>query len=329
MRPQRQGQGLDKWLAWTALMLVSMVFAGPALAQNYPARPVTIIVGLPPGGITDWMSRVLAQQLTDKWKQSVIVENKVGVGGKIADEYAMHAAPDGYTLLNATSIIGARTVFDKDALDMEKAMTGLASMLFAPYVIIAPVDAPGKTLAEYLAYAKANPGKINFAAVTNTGQMLDTYALFQSAKVQMTVVPYNGGAPALRAVVANEVQGYFGAVFGMQAQIAGGRIKALAVTSAKRFSLLPDIPTVKESIGLDFDTGVNYGFGITAATPRELVQKISADIVEVVRRPDVQEQVRKQGYEPTSLNSDEFTRLIAREAARMRETARFANIKPQ
>src|SRR6185369_5952641 len=115
MRPQRQGQGLDKWLAWTALMLVSMVFAGPALAQNYPARPVTIIVGLPPGGITDWMSRVLAQQLTDKWKQSVIVENKVGAGGKIADEYAMHAAPDGYTLLNATSIIGARTVFDKDA----------------------------------------------------------------------------------------------------------------------------------------------------------------------------------------------------------------------
>jgi tripartite-type tricarboxylate transporter receptor subunit TctC len=308
--------------------LAAALFSGAASAQNYPTRPVTIVVGLPPGGITDWMSRILAQQLTEKWKQSVVVENKTGAGGKIADEYAMHAAPDGYTLLNSTSII-ARNLFDKDAMDMEKAMTGLASMLFAPYVIIAPVEAPGKNLAEYLAYAKANPGKINFAAVTNTGQMLDTYALFQLAKVQMTVVPYNGGAPSLRAVVANEVQGYFGAVFGMQAQIAGGRIKALAVTSAARFPLLPDIPTVKEAIGLDFDTGVNYGFGITAATPRDLVQKISSDIVEVVKRPDVQDQVRKQGYEPTSMNSDEFNRQIARDSARLRETARIAGIKPQ
>ena len=317
-------------LAVSAIGLASLTAAVPALAQNYPVKPVSIVVGVPPGGATDWMSRTLAQQLQEKWKQSVVVDNKPGAGGKIANEYVGRATPDGHTLLNATSIIAAGQVFDKDkSFDAEKQLAPLATMMYAPYVIIVPADMPAKSLGEYFAFAKANPGKLNFAAVTNTGQMLDSFALFQQAGVQITVVPYNGGAPALRAVVANEVQGYFGAVFGMQAQIIGGRIRALAVTSARRFSQLPDIPTVKEATGMDFDAGVQYGFATTAGTPRDVVAKIAADILEVVKRPEIMDAIRKQGYEPSSLGVEEFTRLMNREARRAVETARLANIQPQ
>jgi tripartite-type tricarboxylate transporter receptor subunit TctC len=326
VRKERLARAMSALLALCTVMM----WTSGAVAQAYPVKPVTIVVGQPPGGVTDWMSRALAQQLQEKWKQSVVVENKVGAGGKIANEYVARAAQDGYTLQTVTSIVAAGMVFDKDkSLDLEKAYAPLATMLFAPYVIIVPTEAPGKNLAELFAYARANPGKLNFAAVTNTGQMLDEYALFQQAGVNITVVPYNGGAPSLRAVVANEVQGYFGAVFGMQAQIAGGRIRALAVTSAKRFSLLPDIPTVKEAIGLDFDSGVHYGFATTAGAPRDVVTKVAADILEVVRRPDMQDAVRKQGYEPLSLGPDEFGRLIIKESRKAVETARLAKIQPQ
>lgn len=327
-----KGRANGAWRVVSGLLAIcaAALWSPVAQAQNYPVKPVTIIVGLPPGGVTDWMSRVLAQNLQEKWKQSVVVENKVGAGGKIANEYVARANPDGYLLQIVTSIVGAGMVFEKDkSLDLEKAYAPLATMLYAPYVIIVPTEMPAKNLAEYIAYAKSNPGKINFAGVTNTGQMLDEYALFQLAGAKVTVVPYNGGAPALRAVVANEVQGYFGAVFGMQAQIAGGRIRALAVTSAKRFSLLPDIPTVKESTGLDFDAGVQYGFATTAGVPRDILAKASADILEVVRRPDIQDAVRKQGYEPSSLGPEDFGRLISKETRRAADTARLANIQPQ
>ena len=312
-----------------ALCAASMWTSG-VMAQSYPVKPVTIVVGLPPGGVVDWMSRLLAQNMQDKWKQPVVVENKVGAGGKIANEYVARANPDGYLILATTSIVAASMVFDKDkSLDLEKAYAPLSTMLYAPYVIIVPTDMPAKTLGEYFAYAKANPGKLNFAGAINSGQMLDEYALFQQAGVNITVVPYQGGAPALRALIANEVQGYFGAVFGMQAQIAGGRIRALAVTSAKRFSLLPDIPTVKESTGLDFDAGVHYGWTTTAGVPRDVVAKMAADIQEFVKRPDIQDAVRKQGYEPSTMGPDDFSRIIVRESRRAIETAKRANIQPQ
>jgi tripartite-type tricarboxylate transporter receptor subunit TctC len=316
-------------LALSGLVVLSAA-SSEAMAQNYPVKPVTVMVGLPPGGVMDWMSRVLAQNLQDKWKQPVVVENRPGAGGKIANEFVARANPDGYLILATTSIVAASMVFDKDkSIDLEKAYAPLSTMLYAPYVIIVPTDMPAKTLAEYFAYAKANPGKLNFAGAINTGQMLDEYALFQQAGVNITVVPYQGGAPALRALIANEVQGYFGAAFGMQAQIAGGRIRALAVTSAKRFSQLPDIPTVKESTGLDFDAGVHYGWTTTAGTPRDVVVRMAADIQEFVKRPETVEAVRKQGYESSTLGPDEFGRLIVKESRRAIETAKKANIQPQ
>jgi tripartite-type tricarboxylate transporter receptor subunit TctC len=298
-------------------------------AQTYPSKPITVLVGLPPGGVIDWMGRSVAAELAKRWGQPVVVENKPGGGGTIAKTQVQQATPDGYTLLADTQIAIHSPLFLRDATwNPGKDIAPLTPVLFAPYVIITNTQVPAKTLREFIAHVKANPGKFNFAFVPNSGQQLDTLSFIKRTGMDIVPVSYQGGAPSLRAMLANEAQAYFGAVFGLDAQVKAGKITPLAVTSAQRFPILPDVPTVKEAIGLDMDSTVQYGFYTTGGTPKPIIDRLGREIADIARG-DMAAQIRKQGYEPLTMTPDEWTAAILAEGRRGAEVAREANIRPQ
>jgi tripartite-type tricarboxylate transporter receptor subunit TctC len=311
-------------------LLAPLALAGGALAQSYPSRTVTMVSAVPPGGILDWLARTMAAKLQERWGQPVIVESKPGAGGWIAIQAVQKAAPDGHTLFVFAQGAVSTGLFIKDAsFTPGTNIQALTPAFYAPYVIIIHPSVPAKNLKDFIAYAKANPGKLNWAAVPKSTQYLDTYSFVKRAGIDVVLVPYQGGAPSLRSLLANETQAYFGATLGLEQQVQGGKVVALAVTSAKRYPLLPEIPTVKEAIGLDMDTSVQYGFFTTQGTPKAVVDKIAKDMTEIVSNPDLRAQIQKQGYEPLTMSPEEWTRSMLAEYAVARATADAAGIKPE
>lgn len=301
----------------------------PAGAQNFPSKSITVVVGLPPGGVIDWMGRTVAAELQKRWGQTVVVENKPGGGGSLAKTYVQQQAPDGHTLLANSQISIHTPLFLKDATFVPgKDIEPLTPVLFAPYVIFTNTQVPAKNLREFIALVKTNPGKMNFAYVPNSGQQLDTLSFIKRTGMDIVPVSYQGGAPALRSILANEAQAYFGAVFGLDAQVKAGKITPLAVTSAQRFPILPDVPTVKEAIGLDMDSTVQYGFFTTGGTPKPVLDKLAREIASIASG-DMAAQIRKQGYEPITMSPEKWTLVILEEGRRGTIVARDAGIKPQ
>jgi tripartite-type tricarboxylate transporter receptor subunit TctC len=313
-----------------ALFSAAVSVAAPAAAQNYPSHPVTMVSAVPPGGILDWLGRTMAAKLSERWGQPVVVESKPGAGGWIAIQAVQKAAPDGHTLFVYAQGAVSTGLFIKDASFMPGTnIQALTPAFYAPYVIIIHPSVPAKNLGEFIAYAKANPGKLNWAAVPKSQQYLDTFSFLRKTGINVVMVPYQGGAPSLRSLLANETQAYFGATLGLDQQVKDGKVVALAATSAKRYPLLPDIPTVKEAIGVDFDATVQYGFFTTQGTAKLVVDKIARDMTDIVSNPDMRAQIQKQGYEPLTLSPDEWTRSMLAEYAAARASAEAAGIKPE
>jgi tripartite-type tricarboxylate transporter receptor subunit TctC len=314
----------------TAGALLAAAAAGSVFGQDFPTRQITIICSNPPGGITDWQARAFGDLLSKRLGQPVVVENRPGGGGVVALAAIKLAKPDGHTLMTVTTASGAVPIFVKDAsFEPGKDLAPVQISFWAPYVIITNTKVPAKTLREFLDYAKANPGKLNWSAVPNTTQHLDTLDLIRRTGVNIAVITYQGGAPALRALVANETQAYFGAVFGLEERVKSGQVTALAVTSAQPFPALPDLPTVKSAIGLDADLRVRYGFATTAGTPKPIVDRLARELGELSMRSELTAQIRKQGYEPESVTPEEFVTEMREQARRAREVAQTAGIKPQ
>jgi len=301
----------------------------PAAGQNFPTKPMTIVVGLPPGGVIDWMARAVADNLQKRWGQPVVVENRPGAGGSLALAHLRQQPADGHTLAAMTQATIHTPLFLKSAAFAPgKDIEPLTPVLFAPYVIFTNTQVPAKTLLEFIAFVKTNPGKMNFAYVPNSGQQLDTLSFIKRTGMDIVPVSYQGGAPALRSILANEAQAYFGAVFGLDAQVKAGKITPLAVTSAQRFPVLPDVPTVKEAIGLDMDSTVQYGFFTTAGTPKAVLDKLAKEIASTASG-DMAAQIRKQGYEPITMSPEKWTQVILEEGRRGSAVAKDAGIKPQ
>jgi tripartite-type tricarboxylate transporter receptor subunit TctC len=304
--------------------------AGALHAQEFPSRQITIICSNPPGGITDWQARAFGDLLAKRFGQPVVVENRPGGGGVVALAALKLAKPDGHALMTLTTSSGAVPIFVKDAsFEPGKDVAPVQTSFWAPYVIITNTKVPARTLREFIDHAKANPGKLNWSAVPNTTQHLDTLDLIRRTGVSITVVTYQGGAPALRALVANETQAYFGAVFGLDERVKSGQVTALAVTSAQPFPALPDLPTVKAAIGLDTDLKVRYGFATAAGTPKAIVDRLARELGELSTRSELTAQIRKQGYEPESTTPEEFVADMREQARRAREVAQAAGIRPQ
>jgi len=313
----------------TAAALAAGVLTGLAQAQSYPAKAVTIVVLTAPGGIQSAVTRLIADQLTAKWGKPVIVENRPGAGGLIASEYVSKAAPDGYTLLNGTDAISTYAIFMKAThFDMEKDLSPISIATYSPFILQTNAKVPARTIKEFIAYAKANPGKLNAAVAGASQQMLDTVLFNQRAGTQIELIPYAGGAPALQALLANEVQFYFGGM-GSASQFAAGTLIPLAVGGEQRFRKLPDVPTLKES-GIDMQSGFWFGYLAPPATPLDLREKISSDMREAVHNPEVTKQITENvGMDVVGSTVSEMAARIAREVKTRSAVAVAARIEPK
>jgi tripartite-type tricarboxylate transporter receptor subunit TctC len=314
----------------TVLLALTLSAAAAVQAQSYPTRPITIVSAVPPGGILDWLGRTMGTKLQERWGQPAIVDSRPGASGRIAAQFVQKAAPDGHTLFVYSQSAVNMALFIKGAsfqpgVDIQ----AVATAFVAPYVLIANGSLPVRDLREFVAYAKANPGKLNFSGVPGGTQWIDTYSFIKQNGLDIVIVPYQGGAQALRAVLANDTQAYFGASFGLEPMVKAGKLAALGVTSARRFSLLPGVPSIKEAIGYDMDVTVQYGFFTTQGTPRPVVDKLANEIGDIVMNTDMHAQIVKQGYEPLVLKADEWTRSMLAEQARTRANAESAGVKPE
>jgi tripartite-type tricarboxylate transporter receptor subunit TctC len=305
-----------------------MTIASAFAAASYPAQPVRLLVPNPPGGATDAMARIVAQKLGEAFGQQLVVDNRPGGGGIIATELAARATPDGYTLLlgfNGNMVYApaiVRTPYDP--LN-DFAPIGLAAT--SQYLMVAHPSMP-KSLKEFVAYAKAHPGKINYASVGNGSPSHLAAELFkQAAGINLVHVAYKGGAPAATAVIAGEAQVFLGSIPATLPQVKAGRLNALGVTGPSRTPSAPDIPTIAELGYPGFEVTAWYGLLAPARTPDAVVRKINADLQRAMRTPDAVEQMTRQGLEPTESTPEVFAAHLKRELQKWRAVVKQAGIK--
>ncbi len=288
----------------------------------YPDHPVRLVVGFPPGG-SDISARIVAQKLSELWGQQVFVDNRAGAAGNIGADTVAKASPDGYTLLLCVNSYTINTsVYRNLSWDLLRDFAPVGRYAASPLVVVVNDKLPARNLADLIAYAKANPGKLNYgSAGTGTAPHLAVEQFAQQTGLAITHIPYRGSAPSVAALISDEVQFAFGALSAFDSFIKAGRLRPLAVTTATRYERLPDVPTVNESGVNGFDVDIWYGLLAPAKTPSPVIQKISADLKKVLADPDTQSKLRQSGVEPAFMDPQQMADLMKRDVARWREVA--------
>ena len=317
------------------LHLAACAAALPAMsrvagAQAYPTRPVRWIVGYPPAGATDIAARLMGQWLSDRLGQPFVIENRPGASGNIGTEAVVNALPDGYTLLlvNAGNAINA-TLYEKLKYNLIRDIAPVAGIIRVPLVMQVNPSVPVKTVPEFIAYAKANPGKLNMASAGNgTPQHVSGELFKMMAGVNMTHVPYRGSAPALTDLLGGQVQVVFDTTLASIEYIRAGRLRPLAVTTATRLEALPEIPTVSDFLP-GYEASGWYGVGAPKDTPTEIVDKLNKEINAALANPKIKAQLADLGGIVLALSPAEFGKLIADETEKWGKVIRAANIKPE
>lgn len=296
------------------LLLALACLPAFAPAQGYPARTVTIVVPFPPGGGTDTGTRVIAQKLSAKWGQPVIVENKAGAAGIVGGEYVTKAKPDGYTLMMGnigTQSINPSLYGSKLSYNPETAFVPVTLVAELPLVMLAGPAVTARTPQEIVAIAKAKPGKLTYSSSGAGGSMHLAGALFEKAtSTEMLHVPYKGGGPAIADLIAGHVDIAFATILESSGHVKSGRLRAIAVTSDKRYPTLADIPTLAESGLTGFNTGSWIGLVAPAGTPKDIVEKVAADVRDIVNSAEVRDTLIAQGATPIGSKPAEFAALI-------------------
>ena len=312
-----------KTLLVGACAVIATVAAPIAAAQTYPNRPVKLLVGFPPGGSTDLAARVLANKLTQSLGQTFLVENRAGASGNIASEAVARAAPDGYTLLMAaTSFAAAPAFFDKLAWDPTKDFTPIALVATVPIMVVTTPGLPVKNVKELVEYSKANAGKVNMASPgATTLTRLSGEQFKQTAKLDWTTVHYKGGAPAMQDMLAGTSHVMFANISDVLAQVKAGKLNAMAVTTAQRSSLVPDIPTLAESGYPGFSYATWQAVVGPAGLPREVVDRLNAEIRKIMALPDVKAQFATFGTDVTTSSPEELGTMVADEVAKIKRVA--------
>ncbi len=316
-------------------ILVLSIFFACAAAHAYPDRPVRMMVPFPPGGANDIVARLVAQKLSERWGKPVVIDNRAGAGGNIGTEVGARANPDGYTLtIGSTSTYITNVVLDaKLPFDPRRDFVPISLIVNAPNVMVAYPSVPASTVPAFIQYAKANPKKINYSSFGEGSSSHLIGEMFKSAAgVNMVHVPYKGGGPALAAVMGGEVQLTFSNLLVALPQIKGGKVKAIAVTSAKRATALPEAPTVAET-GLPglatFEAIASVGMLAPTGTPRALVMRVNQDVHAVVSDAAMKEQFVSRGLEIALSTPEEFARYIRSEIERWGKVVREAGIRAQ
>ena len=312
------------------IVALAFTVAAPALAQNFPAKPARLIVPFPAGGGSDVIGRILAQKLTERFGQQVVVDNRAGAGGSIGTEAAVRAAPDGYTMvLASTSEIAINpSLYSKLSYDTVKDLAPIALIASTPMVVIIHPSLPVKTVKNLIALATAKPGEINVASA-GTGTITHLSGeLFRSITgVTWTHVPYKGAPPALTDVASGQVQVMFSSLPAAMAFIKIGRVKPIAVSTQTRVAALPEVPTVIESGVAGYDVEYWYGTFAPAATPKDIVTRLHEEIAQSLKQQDVINNLANQGASPGTLSQAQFADFVKAEAAKWSKVVKASGAK--
>jgi tripartite-type tricarboxylate transporter receptor subunit TctC len=301
-----------------------------ASAQTYPARPVRLIVGFPAGGVGDILARLLGQWLAERLGQPVVIENRPGAATNIAAEAVVRSPADGHTLLWITSANAINaTLYDKLSFVFLRDVAPVASFVRAPGVMEVNPDVPARSVAEFIAYAKANPGKINFAS-SGTGSLSHVAGeLFKiMTGVDMQHVPYRGAAPALNDLIGGRVQVMILPITSSLEHIRAGRLRALGVTTAARLDVVPDVPTVAELLP-GYEVSDWSGIGVPRSTPAEIVERLGTEIDAALGDPRMKARLAELGSVLMAMSRADFARLIADETEKWAKVVKLAGIKPE
>lgn len=312
--------------------IILVAFASMAVhAQPFPVQPVKIVVPFPPGGTTDILARLLAAELSQKWGQPVLVDNRAGASGTIFSEQLTRMQPDGYTLmLTATHHVINPGLYRNLKYNTHTDFTPIAEIASVPNVLVVNPKLPAATVKELIAYAKANPGKVNFGSSGTGGANHLAGELFKSvAGIEMVHVPYKGAAPALNDLLGGQIPVMFDSVPGVLQHIQAGKLRALGVTSAKRSLALPNVPTIDEAALKGFEATAWFGLYAPGGMKPELARRISADVLQALQADPVRRAFELQGAEPGSMSQSQFATFVDAEIAKWSKVIAEANVKPE
>jgi tripartite-type tricarboxylate transporter receptor subunit TctC len=307
------------------------LFVLPAHGQSYPTKSVRLIVAFTPGSSTDIIGRAVAAKLQDMWGQTVVVENRAGAGGSIGSAAVLREAADGYTLLaNSSAHVANPSIYKTLPYDTLKDFANIAPLAGGPNVLIVSPQSGWRKLDDFIAAAKAKPGSLNFSSAgIGSGTHFNLEKLKLMAGIDVAHVPYKGTPEAIGDTVANRVCCYWAPINAALPHVRGGRAVALAVSSAQRSTLLPDVPTVAEQGVPGFDYTLWVGLWGPAAMPGDLVARINADVNKALASPDLADRLTKLGTLPMKMSSAEFTQFVRREVDDTAKVLKAAGIQPQ
>ena len=320
-----------------AFVLVLLAAGGHAAAQtvrpagaDYPSRPIRIVVGYPAGGPTDVLARTVAQKLGEAWSQQVIVDNRAGASGMIGAELVVRAPPDGYTLLMVPVTYAVTpSIFPKMPYDVEKDLAPVALVAAAPFILVVHPTLPVKTVKDLIALARSRPGQLNYASASAGGMPHLAGELFNSMNgVKMVHIPYKCAAPATTDLLAGQVSLMFNNMLSAMPHVKGGRLRAVAVTSAKRSHAVPDLPTIAETVP-GYEASGWYGAFAPAATPREIIVKLNGEMNRVMRLPDVAQRLAGDGVEPVGATPEQFGAYLRQEIAKWGKVVKLSGAKAE
>src|SRR5215471_13900609 len=318
-------------LAFALSLVIVLSLSGRSQAQNYPNHPVKIIVPFPAGGTADAIPRVIGDWLSRKWGQPVIIENRSGAGGNVGAELAYKSEPDGYTLLSAPPppLVINQNLYPNIGFDPMQFEPVIVTAQVPNALMVNPSKIAAKTIPEFIAYLKANPGKITSATQGNgTTSHLTSEMLQMMANVQVQHVPYRGSAPALQGLLAGDVDFMFDNLGVSLALIESGKLRLIAVASEKRLPSLPDVPTMAETLP-GFESAAWYGVVAPPKTPKEIVQKLNSDIGSALQDPDVQDRLKKLSAEIVGGSVEATAKFMHKEVDRWNAVIKTANVKMQ
>jgi tripartite-type tricarboxylate transporter receptor subunit TctC len=314
-----------------AVVLVAFAMTH-AFAQDYPSKPILLVVPFAPGGSSDFLSRLIGAKLTEAWKQQVVIESRPGGAGNIAMEAVQRARPDGYTLIlgHVGTLAVNPAMFAKLPYDPVKGFVPVSMIATVPTLLVVNPSLPVRNFKEFLDLAKAKPGTINYGSAGNgsSGHLAMEY-LKQAAQIDLVHVPYKGTGPMLTDLLGGSTQATFTGATPLIPHIKQGKLRPIAVGTAKRIDALPDVPTVAESGLKGFETSQWYGIMAPAGTPDTIVRKLSAEINRILKSPDVVERLAADGSMPHGTTPEEFAAFIDAEQKRWGQVVKSANIKPE
>jgi len=313
------------------LTLVSLLFAGGASAQPFPGKPVRIIVAFPPGGGVDIVARVMGPKLTEIWNQPVVIENRPGASGVIGTEAAARSAPDGHTLFIGTlgNLSANQYLYPKMPVDPLRDLAPLTQVVAVHFVMISHPSLPAKNVKELIALAKARPGQINYSSSGPGGAPhLGVELLKSMAKVNLVHIPYKGSGPSFVDLLAGQVSLTCDSLLQSLPYIKAGRLRALAVLGGKRTQLLPEVPTVGETVP-GYELTNWFGMTVPAATQRDLINRIYGDVSKVLQQADFRDRISSMGADVIGSTPDQFGAFMKSESAKWGKVIREANIKAE